>query len=182
VVAGARVGGQTIVAGAGFEITHMGILAPVAVVAAGSFGGPPAARAVVVVVTNTVPMEFRTPPSELCTGPGRTAAAAASPPAASAPAAGLAASLALAAVVVGVMAPARSLRERRPLLYRIVPALFSLSVREGGLPGHRPAGVLSQYAIHIVRHHPATEPNSLSAWISVLTYCTRRLILLTSNI
>ena len=162
-VAGARVGGQAIVSGAGFEITYMGILAPVTVVAAGSLGGPPAARAVVVVVTDTVPMEFRTPPSELCTGSGRTAAAAASPPAASAPAAGLAASLALTAVVVGVMAPACSLRERRPLLYRVVPALLGLSVREGGLPGHRPAGILPQYAVHIIRHHSATENTQLHA-------------------
>jgi hypothetical protein len=157
VVAGARVGGQTIVAGAGFEITHMGILAPVAVVAAGSFGGPPAARAIVVVVANTVPLEFCPSPSELRAGSRRTAAAAPAPPGSSAPAAGLTASLALAAVVVRVMTPARSLRERRPLLYGVVPALLSLSVRKGGLPGHRPAGVLPQNAVHIVRHHPVTK-------------------------
>ncbi len=156
-VAGTWVGSQAIVARTGFKIAHMGVLAPVAVIASGSFGGPPAARAVVVMVTDTVSMEFRTSPSELRTGPGRTAAAAPAPPGASAPVAGLTASLALAVVVVGVMAPARSLRERRPLLYGVVPALLSFSVREGGLPGHGPAGILPQNTVHIVRYHPATK-------------------------
>jgi hypothetical protein len=161
VVAGAGVSCKAVVARTGLKIAHVGVLAPVAVIAAGSFGGPPAARAVVIVITNTVPVEFCTSPSELRTGPGRTAAAAPTPPGSSAPAAGLTAPLVLTVVIAGVMAPARSLRERRPLLYGVVPALFSFSVREGGLPGHRSAGVLPQYAVHIVRHHPVTKLSSL---------------------
>jgi hypothetical protein len=157
VIASAGVGSQAIVARTGLKIAHMSILAPVAVISSGSFGGPPAARAVVVVVANTVPMEFCPSPSELRACPCSTAAAAPAPPGSSAPAAGLTASLVLAAVVVRVMTPVRSLCERRPLLYGVVPALLSFSVRKGGLPGHRPAGVLPQDAVHIVRHHPVTK-------------------------
>ncbi len=156
-IASAGVGSQAIVARTGFEIAYMGVLAPVAVIATGSFGWPPAARAVVVVVANTVPMEFCPSSSELRAGSRRTAAAAPAPPGSSASTAGLTASLALAAVVVRVVTPIRSLRERRPLLYGVVPAFLSFSVRKGGLSGHRPAGVLPQDAVHIVRHHPVTQ-------------------------
>jgi hypothetical protein len=112
VIAGSGVSGKAVVARTGFEIAYVGVLAAVAVVASGTFGGPPAARAVVVMITDTVPVEFCTSPSKLRTGPGRTAAAAPSPSGAPASATGLTVSLTLIVVVVGVLPPARSLCER----------------------------------------------------------------------
>ncbi len=111
-VAGTWVCSQAIVARACFKIAHMGILAPVAVITSGSPRRSPATRAVVVVVTDAIPVELRTSPSELRAGPGRAAAAAPTPSGASAPITGLAAPLALAVIIVGVLAPAWPLRER----------------------------------------------------------------------
>jgi hypothetical protein len=144
--------GQAVCSGTGFVVAHMGILAPVPVVAAGPLLRPVAAPGSVEMVAYAVPLELGTPPLHYRAAP-RQAAGAAAPPTSGpfAPAVGA------SPMPLRILAPSRLLHVGRPLLDALGPALLALSKGQRRFFGHRPTGALPQHAVDEVHHQPANK-------------------------
>ena len=137
------------------EVTDMGVLAVVTIVAPRAFHGPLAAGRAVVVVADVMTLILRASALWRCTAPSWSAAA--SSPGISAAARCL---LPRPFLSAAVNPAARLQLEGVFLLDGICPPFSHLPVCERHLPRRRPAGRLSEDGVDEINHRPACKNNS----------------------